>query len=141
MTATWDFQHPLCDSIKLEYGLRSYYKRTTTYANVNDFNDTLLVFHPDAGLSSRYVTDELFNAAYFTAGQQVRHFAYQVGLRFEDVYFSGALTNKNQTFSYAYPQTPSRVYESFFPSFYLSERINEHHLIQLNGTRKTNRPG
>jgi hypothetical protein len=106
-----------------------------------DYIDSLLAYQPNAQLSSRYRTDELVNAAYVTVGQQVRSFSYQVGVRFEQAYFAGALLNKNQNFSYSYPQSPSRVYESFFPSFYLSERINEHHQLQLNATRKTNRPG
>ena len=140
VTAQWDFQHPLRDSIRLEYGLRSYYKRTTSFASVSDYIDSLSVYQADALLSSRYRTDELVNAAYVTMGQQVMHFSYQLGVRFEEVYFAGALLNKGQTFSYAYPQSPSRAYESFFPSFYLSYRINEHHQFQLNATRKTNRP-
>ncbi len=141
VTAQWDFQHPLRDSIRLEYGLRSYYKRTTTYAYLSDYIDSLDVFRSNPQLSSHYQTDELINAAYLTVGQQVRGgFSYQVGMRFEQVYFAGKLLNKNRSFSYSYPSTPSRVYESFFPSFYLSERISEHHLVQLNGTRKTNRP-
>ncbi|MCW3126515.1 MAG: hypothetical protein JWO03_2173 [Bacteroidetes bacterium] len=140
VTAQWDFVHPLRDSIRLEYGLRAYYKRTETFANVNDFIDSLADYQVNAALSSRYRTDEFVNAAYVTMGQQVKSFSYQLGLRFEEVYFLGSLLNKNQTFSYAYPQTPAKVYESFFPSFYLSERINEHHQLQLNATRKTNRP-
>jgi iron complex outermembrane receptor protein len=140
VTAQWDFVHPVRDSVRLEYGLRSFYKRTESFANVMDYIDSLLAYQPNAQLSSRYRTDELVNAAYVTVGQQVRSFSYQVGVRFEQAYFAGALLNKNQNFSYSYPQSPSRVYESFFPSFYLSERINEHHQLQLNVTRKTNRP-
>jgi hypothetical protein len=140
VTAQWDFTHPLRDSIKLEYGLRSSYKRTNTFANAYNYIDSLSESSYDANLSSRYRTDELVNAAYVTVGQQVRHFSYQVGVRFEEVYFSGMLLDRNQTFSYAYPQTPSSLYESFFPSFYLAYRINEHHLFQINGTRKSNRP-
>lgn len=140
VTAQWDFVHPLCDSVKLEYGLRAFYKRTETFANVMDYIDSLLDYQPNALLSSRYRTDELVNAAYLTAGQQVKSFSYQIGVRFEQAYFAGSLLNKDQYFSYSYPQSPARWYQSFFPSFYLSERINEHHQLQLNATRKTARP-
>ncbi len=139
ITAQWDFSHPLRDSIKLEYGVRGYYKRTNSFSNTFSY-DSLDTYIPDAGLSSDFLTNESIGAAYFSVSQQVHRFSYQLGLRFEEDYFTGKLLNTGESFSYHYPQTSSTFYESFFPSFYLSQGINDHHLLQLNVTRKTNRP-
>lgn len=140
LSAQWDFSLPLRDSIKLEYGLRGYYKRTNSFANTMNYTDSTNMYASDAALSTDFLTNETIDAAYVSVSQQVKKFSYQIGLRFEEDYFSGKLVNKDQTFSYMYPQSPSKFYESFFPSFYLSEKLNDHHLLQLNMTRKTNRP-
>lgn len=140
VTAQWDFTHPLRDSIKLEYGLRGYYQRSNSFANTFSYNDSTGAFASDAPLTTDFLTQQTIDAAYFSISQQVKRFSYQIGLRYEEDYFIGQLLNLNQTFSYQYPQSPSTFYEGFFPSFYLSQGINDHHLFQLNVTRKTNRP-
>jgi hypothetical protein len=105
------------------------------------YTDSTNTYASDAPLSTDFLTNETIDAAYISISQQVKKFSYQIGLRYEEDYFVGKLVNKNQTFSYQYPSSPSKFYESFFPSFYLSQKVNEHHLFQLNATRKTNRPG
>jgi outer membrane receptor for ferrienterochelin and colicin len=140
VTAQWDFSLPMRDSIKLEYGLRGYYKRIKSFANTRNYSDSTGTYGSDAALSTDFLTNETIDAAYVSISQQVKKFSYQIGLRFEEDYFVGKLVNLNQTFSYQYPTSASKFYESFFPSFYLSQRVNDHHLFQLNATRKTNRP-
>ena len=140
VSAQWDFTHPLRDSIKLEYGLRGYYKRINSFAHTSSYLDSSNTYVSDANLSSDFLTNETIDAAYFSVSQQVRKFAYQIGLRYEQDYFTGRLINTGQSFSYQYPSSASKFYESFFPSFYLSQRVDDHHLFQLNMTRKTNRP-
>ncbi len=140
VTAQWDFTHPMRDSIKLEYGVRGYYKRTNSYANTSSYSDSLSSFVSDAPLSSDFLTQETIDAAYFTISQHIKRFSYQIGVRYEEDYFIGQLINTGQSFSYHYPQSNATFYEGFFPSFYLSQGVNDHNLFQLNVTRKTNRP-
>lgn len=141
LTAQWDFSHPLRDSLKLEYGIRAYYKRNNAFANTNNFLDSPAVWVSDAGLSTDFLTNETIDAAYISVSQQVKKFSYQIGLRYEEDYFSGKLLNNpSENFSYHYPSSPALFYESFFPGFYLSQAVAEHHVLQLNVTRKTNRP-
>jgi hypothetical protein len=140
ITAQWDFTHPLRDSVKLEYGVRGYYKRTNSFANTFNYLPGSNTPVEDAGLSSDFLTQETIDAAYFSVSQQVKRFSYQVGVRYEEDYFIGSLLGTGQEFSYRYPQSPSTFYESFFPSFYLSQGVDDHNLFQLNATRKTNRP-
>jgi hypothetical protein len=140
LLAQWDFTHPMRDSIRLEYGLRSFLKYTNTFANVYDYIDTTMMYVSDIPTSSKYVTHDVNNAAYITISQQKKRFSYQLGLRFEEVYFHGTLVNKGQIFSYQYPTSALGLYESFFPSLILSERFNKKSLLQFNIARKTNRP-
>jgi hypothetical protein len=141
VTAQWDFTHPITDSLKLEYGVRGYYKRTNSFANTYSYSDSTGVYTFDAPLSTDFLTNETIDAAYFSVSQQKKRFSYQIGVRYEEDYFLGQLLNTpRETFSYRYPSSPSRFYESFFPSFFLAQSINDHHLFQLNATRKTNRP-
>lgn len=140
VTAQWDMSHPLKDSLKLEYGLRANYKHTDAFANTFNYIDSSGTYMSDAALSNRFVTDEVIAAAYVSVSQQIRKFSYQIGLRYEQDHFTGNLPDRHQRFSYEYPSSVSKFYESFFPSFYLSQRISDHHLLQLNATRKTNRP-
>ena len=140
VTAQWDFTHPMRDSIKLEYGVRGYYKRTNSYANTSSYSDSLSSFVSDAPLSSDFLTQETIDAAYFSISQHIKRFAYQIGVRYEEDYFIGQLINTGQSFSYHYPQSNATFYEGFFPSFYLSQGVDDHNLFQLNVTRKTNRP-
>ena len=140
VTAQWDFTHPLRDSIKLEYGVRGYYKRNNSFSNTSNYVDSTNIYASDANLSTDFLTQETIDAAYVSISQQVKRFSYQIGVRYEEDYFIGKLINTGQSFSYHYPQSASTFYESFFPSFYLSQGVNDHHLFQLNMTRKTNRP-
>jgi iron complex outermembrane receptor protein len=140
VTAQWDFTHPMRDSIKLEYGVRGYYKRSNAFANTSTYSDASNSYLPNTNLSTNFLTNETIDAAYFSISQQVKKFSYQIGVRYEEDYFIGKLLNTGQSFSYHYPASAGTFYESFFPSFYLAQRINDHHLFQLNMTRKTNRP-
>jgi hypothetical protein len=111
VTAHWDFSHPLRDSIKLEYGLRGYYKRTNSFAHTMSYIDSSNTYTSDAALSTDFLTNETIDAAYVSISQQVKKFTYQIGLRYEEDYFIGKLVNQNQTFSYHYPSSPAKYYE------------------------------
>jgi outer membrane receptor protein involved in Fe transport len=56
-----------------------------------------------------------------------------VGLRAENSYYHGELTDVNRTFTHEYPV-------SLFPSAYLSYKVNEKNDLQLNYSRRINRP-
>ena len=85
------------------------------------------------GLNSKYkYTDDVY-AGYVTFSQKIHNFTYQLGGRVESSKYSGELIDSNQSFSNSYPL-------SFFPSVFLTQKINENQDIQLNYSRKINRP-
>ena len=86
-----------------------------------------------AGLSSKYKYTDNVYAGYVTFSQKIHNFTYQLGGRIESSKYSGELVDSNKTFSNSYPL-------SFFPSVFLTQKINDHQDIQLNYSRKVNRP-
>jgi len=77
-------------------------------------------------------TDNVY-AAYGTFSHQVNTWAYQVGLRAESSFYTGTLSQTNESFDINYPL-------SLFPSVFITKQLNEMDNIQLSYTRRINRP-
>ena len=144
VTAQWDISLPLGKNMKIETGVRSNYKLTYSYNNVN--NQTTVggvLSSPEfnTALSNNYRIDDLVDAAYITFTHQVKTFSYQLGLRAEQVYYKGtSVLNNNESFAYQYPTDAGSVPKLFFPSFNISNKWGTKHELQFNAARKSNRP-
>ncbi len=142
ITAQWDFEDPINSNMKLEFGARSNFQRQFSNLTVTDFDSSTSV--TNAYLSNNYRTDNLVNAAYVNFSHTVKGFSYQLGLRFEETYFSGTLlSSHDSTFSYAFPSSHAslnNILDCFFPSIMLSQKIGDKHEFQFNLTRKIQRP-
>ncbi|MEP6616081.1 MAG: outer membrane beta-barrel family protein [Ginsengibacter sp.] len=132
-TAQTDFTNPITDKMKIEMGARA------SVRNYNSFNDNLF-FNPltsryvsIAGLYSNYQFDDEVYAAYTTFSRQFKKFSFQVGGRVESSMYTGKLIDKGTSFKNNYPF-------SFFPSVFLSEKLTDKQDLQLNYSRKINRP-
>lgn len=132
-TIQTDYSDPITDKIKLEVGLRG------SVRNSNSYNQNFLLdassgkYETVKALNSRYkYTDQVY-AGYVTFSQKINDFTYQLGGRIESSKYSGDLVDSNQTFSNSFPL-------SFFPSVFLTQKINDNQDIQLNYSRKINRP-
>src|SRR5258708_25392589 len=82
----------------------------------------------------------MVNAAYVNYSSRKWGINYQGGLRFEQSYYKGTITNKDSSFSYIYPQDLSTLQYSLFPAVYFSKKLPHNQEIQLNFSRKINRP-
>ena len=144
ITAQWDLSLPLGKNMKIETGLRSNYKLTYSYLNVNNgTTDSLGDVHyiRNTDLSNNYRIDDLVNAAYITFTHQVKSFSYQLGLRAEEVFYKGTLLSSgDSSFSYQYPTNAASIPKILFPSFNLSQKWGTAHELQFNAARKSNRP-
>ncbi len=132
-TAQTDYSDPITDKIKLEAGLRG------SVRNYNSFNENFF-YNPLAskyesipGLDSRYRFKDQVYAAYTTFSQKINNFTYQLGGRIESSKYSGELLDSNKIFKNTYPF-------SFFPSVFLTQKLNDKQDLQLNYSRKINRP-
>lgn len=128
-----DFINPINANTKLEYGARAAMR-----ANRNDnmnfyFDDAVNDWVRVSQLSDRYkFTDNVF-AAYLQGSRQFGQWGVQAGLRAESSIYSGALIDRDSSFTIAYPI-------SLFPSVFLTRQIGKGDQVQLAYTRRINRP-
>ncbi|MEO8762411.1 MAG: outer membrane beta-barrel family protein, partial [Bacteroidia bacterium] len=60
---------------------------------------------------------------------------------FEESYYKGNITNKNTSFSYMYPDAKlNKLQYCFFPAVYFSKKLAHNQEIQINFSRKIDRP-
>lgn len=133
LTAQADYVTPLSETQKLETGVRFQYRDFTTLNENSILNTTSDAFVIIPGLSNNYRFVDQVYAGYVTYTQSIGKFGYQVGLRAESSDYTGTLISTNQKFRNQYPI-------SLFPSTFLEYRINEKNNIQLNYSRRVNRP-
>ncbi len=132
-TAQTDYANPINDKMKLEAGLRASIRNYNS-ANENfSFDQNVNKFVSVPALNSRYKFTDKVYAAYVTFSQKINKFSYQVGGRVESSNYMGTLIDSNQVFKNSFPF-------SFFPSVFLTQKINDKQDLQLNYSRKINRP-
>jgi iron complex outermembrane receptor protein len=136
-----DYTNPINDSTKLELGVRSNYKPSIQSLDVSQYDYTAGAYLTDPYLTSHYKIEDFVNAAYITYSSRFKGLSYSAGLRFEDSYYKGILTDKHDSsFLYHYPSGMNNVMNALFPSLYISKKFNDKQEWQLNGSRKINRP-
>ena len=136
-----DFVNPINDYTKFETGVRSYMQRS--FSTQNTYNDSTGtgVFTPYTDLTNNYNITNMTNAAYVNYSSKLWGINYMAGLRFEQTYFKGILTNKDTSFSYYYPDSKfNKLQYCFFPAVYFSKKLPHNQEIQINFSRKINRP-
>ncbi|MGN6604658.1 MAG: TonB-dependent receptor domain-containing protein [Ginsengibacter sp.] len=128
-----DYSNPVSDKIKVEAGLRAAMGSSGSENNNFIMNQATGKYESVQGLNSKYKYNDDVYAGYVTFSQKINDFTYQLGGRIESSKYSGELVDSNETFSNSYPL-------SFFPSVFLTQKINDKQDIQLNYSRKINRP-
>lgn len=138
LTVQTDFTNPLSEKSKFETGARVNLREV-------DSRNILSIRMPDGSyraqdsLSSIYKNTERILAAYTTYSNQHKSFGYMLGLRVESSEYEGDLIRKfsgkdsTTSFSNNFPI-------SLFPSVFLSQKLKKEQEIQLNYTRRVNRP-
>jgi iron complex outermembrane recepter protein len=139
-TFQFDFTNPISDTEKIEFGVKSNYKISQSYLDV-EVKDSTGENKKDPYLSTNYMIYDNTNAAYVNYTNMFAGIGYIAGMRFEQTHFNGNLTNKDSSFKYYYPDGLNNLAKAFFPSLYLSKKININNEVQLNFSRKINRPG
>ncbi|MBA3828750.1 MAG: TonB-dependent receptor [Taibaiella sp.] len=87
----------------------------------------------DKTLLANFNYTQQINAGYVNWNDQIGKFAYQAGLRAENVVYQG--------YDYAISNIPyTNTFFNFFPSAYLSYQLPAQQSIYLNYSRRTNRP-
>ncbi len=135
-----DYVNPINDHTKIETGVRSYLQRS--FSTQNTFNkDSAGNFVSFSDLTNNYNITNLTNAAYINYSSKLKGINYMAGLRFEESYYKGNITNKDISFSYQYPDAKlNKLQYCFFPALYFSKKFAHNQEVQINFSRKINRP-
>lgn len=135
-----DFVNPLNDYTKFETGVKANYSHSLNDQNTffKTYGDA--DYTQDTSLTNHYSIDNLVTAAYVNYSSKLWGIGYQGGLRYESSYYMGTLTNKGQSFSYQYPTGIDNLMNALFPAVYFSKKLPHNQELQLNFSRKINRP-
>ncbi|GAC1596335.1 MAG: outer membrane beta-barrel family protein [Ginsengibacter sp.] len=132
LTLQSDFTTPLKGKSKFETGVRANIRKLT---NLNEtqinYNSAGFIKIPSA--TSNYSNTDNVYAAYATYTSAIKSFGYQLGLRGESSDYKGDLLSAGDKFAHTYPI-------SLFPSLFLSEKFKGEQQVQLNYSRRINRP-
>lgn len=126
-----DYANPINDKSKFEVGMRAQLRRTNSENAyyVDSFNTKEFTLQTQSLVN--YKSNDQVYAAYATYSRQGKTFGYQLGLRAESSDYHGETTGQN--FDIHFPI-------SFFPSIFLSQKLGESQSLQLNYSRRINRP-
>lgn len=127
-----DYVNPINEKTKLEMGLRAQLRNNNS-ANAFYFADAddKWVLQPTSQID--YKSNDQVYAAYVSVSSQVKNFGYQLGLRAENSRYEGELLKTGELFNIKFPV-------SLFPSVFLNQKLSDDQTLQLNYTRRINRP-
>ncbi|TAF35170.1 MAG: TonB-dependent receptor [Cytophagales bacterium] len=131
ITTQADFSRPLNAKTKIELGAKAIIRRIDSdFQFLNGINEEWTL-NPLA--SNRFVFDENVLSLYATYSGDLQGFKYQIGLRAEQT-----LTTSNQkTTDLSYVNN----YLNFFPSAFITRKLDDKNSLQLSYSRRINRPG
>ncbi|HTL09847.1 MAG TPA: outer membrane beta-barrel family protein, partial [Chitinophagaceae bacterium] len=135
-TAQVDYSNPISEKAKIDMGARAALRNNKSISDNSVFDYTLPVpaYVYNASLSNNYkFTDRVF-AAYTTYSGKVKTLSYQLGLRAESSDYTGTkFAAKDSTFKTTYPI-------SLFPSVFITKELGGKQDLQVNYSRRINRP-
>ena len=132
-----DYENPITDDKKLEAGFRVAIRDNGSINDQYRYNAATGKYELVPSISSRYKFHDEVWAGYTTFSFKTGNWSYLLGLRAESSNYLGTLLNAkgadSLSFKVNYPI-------SLFPSVFSTYKINDKQDLQLNYTRKINRP-
>jgi outer membrane receptor protein involved in Fe transport len=131
---TIDYANPLSEDSKLEAGFDGLYTKTDLDFNNEYYDQSRFVFVKDTEKSNRFVYNENMHAVYGTYQKSYEKFGFSLGLRAEGVFTKGRLLSE---------QADSLVRNDYFkiyPTVHLSYAVADQQELQLNYSKRVNRP-
>lgn len=125
-----DFVDPLKDKKKLEAGLKYTYRQLgANYVFENQVDNQ---WQLNTNISNNFIYNEHTSAAYVNYGNELKKISYQLGLRTE---YTNINTDQRTT-----SQSYQRDYIYLFPSAFLNYNLSDAQKMQVNYSRRINRP-
>ncbi len=143
ITAQTDYTKPISDKSKIEAGARA------AIRNISSLSDFGIVsngqFYKQDLLSSQYSYRDRVYAGYVTYSNAIKNFGYQLGLRAERSDYKGATNYFIKHTDGSTGDTLGNFSNNFpislFPSVFISQKLGGDQELQLNYTRRIDRPG
>lgn len=132
LTIQTDYTDPIGKNGKLELGAKATIRRYSSIYDVQDKDTLTGSFVPNTMLSTNYKYNEEIYAGYANFANTIGNFGYQAGLRVEQYVYAG----ENEGAKYK----PTKAVPGFFPSIFLSQKLKKDQELQLNYSRRVNRP-
>ncbi len=136
VVAQTDYANKLNNGMKVEAGLRGQIRQFESSNNNYVYNYGLDDFLLVPSIASNYKYTDRVYAAYTTVTgtfDQNEKWGYNVGLRVESSDYNGELPNIDSSFSVQFPI-------SLFPSAFMSYKLSDKSSLQMNYSRRINRP-
>ncbi len=137
-TGQIDYENPLSDNTKLELGARAAVRNFSNLNNQYFFNSTSNTYDYFPLLSSNYKYTDAVYAAYANISWKAKKFSYQLGLRAESSDYKGNIISATTGKDSAEFKVPYPI--SFFPSAFITYKLTDKQDLQLNYSRRINRP-
>lgn len=132
LTMQSDFINPIGKG-KIEGGVKATLRDNRSDNMSYFFNAGENVWTQVSQLSDHYKFSDDVYAAYLQGSREYGKWGIQGGLRAESSFYGGALTDRDSSFTIAYPV-------SLFPSLFVTRKINDSDQFQFAYTRRVNRP-
>jgi outer membrane receptor protein involved in Fe transport len=134
-----DYVNPVSENSKIEFGGRLQSRK---------LNSSNIILDPDYDdnyfevpqLSSRYNNEDRVYAGYTTFTNKIKNFGYQLGLRIESSEYSGTVFTTEKSGKDTVINYSNSFPISLFPSIFLTWQLSEDDEMQLNLSRRINRP-
>ncbi|NCT95514.1 MAG: TonB-dependent receptor [Chitinophagaceae bacterium] len=132
-----DYENPLTEDSKLEFGARGAIREFANNSDQFRYDYTSNKYVLVPAISSRYKFNDQVYAGYVSYSFKVKKFSYQLGLRAESSNYTGTLLKTtgqdSAQFKVNYPL-------SLFPSAFITYKMDDKQDMQLNYSRRVNRP-
>ncbi|TKC07727.1 TonB-dependent receptor [Pedobacter frigoris] len=133
-----DYTLPVGKAGKIEAGYRSQIKFAENNTYSDRFNNITGEYEVNYSLTNEFNSKDQVHALYVNYQNQVKDFGYQFGLRAEDATLDtrlGMYTSSGLQYS------PGKVeYTRLYPSMFLTQKFKGEQQVQLNYSRRVNRP-
>jgi hypothetical protein len=129
---TLDYAKPLSENSTLEAGLSYELDRQDLNNFFEYFDTTLDAFVTDTGKTNHFLFYQGISAIYGTFERSFGKFSAMAGLRYEYAHVKSNLINNNSIIQ--------NSYSSIYPTLHLAYELSKISQLQINYSRRTNRP-
>ena len=127
-----EYDNPLSKNVTVETGFSREVRKQDFDSYASYFDNDRKAFVTDIAKTNRFLFDQYIDALYGTFRRSSMKFSFLGGLRFEYVQNKANLVTTDSSFR--------EDYSSFYPSLHLAYQLSEISELQLNYSRRTNRP-